>query len=220
MPPDQAQLRTPIRHGNSPQPPNDHTTTTHQRAQERPTQTAIRNIDDNTIETYTSTASTTLNSSYHANRFAELEAAIKANQQNFTSMNTQYQTMENKILETMTSCHENSKQLITMQGQMANMQTTIQSIADQMQFITRHLTNSKSATETSEGTLHSPVKKKQRHYEQSGGHRRLTYKVTETPTTPADYHQDTYTQDNGSTNADQEEAQYTETRSPDAALEE
>jgi hypothetical protein len=94
--------------------------------------TQARHLDDTTIATLTSTASTTLNSSYQATRFAELESAIKANQHAFKNMNNNYKTMENRVMETMEACHENSKQLITMQNQMTNMQVTMQAIADQM----------------------------------------------------------------------------------------
>jgi hypothetical protein len=214
-PMDQAHMRTPIRHGQSSQSINDNTGSNSQSNQATTTQPAIRPIDDNTIATYTSTASTTLNSSYHANRFAELEAAIKANQKDFKSMNKQYQTMENKIIETMTSCHENTKQLITMQGQMNTLQTTIQSIADQMQFITQHLKDAnESANSPTEPTLNSPVKKKQRHHEESEIPRQLTYHAMEPLNTQDDNHA------SGSTPADQEEAQYTETSFPDMAMEE
>ena len=99
------------------------------------------------------TASTTLNSSYHV-KFAEFESAIKANQNTFKSLNTKYEAMENQILETMSTCHENTKQLVVMQGQMHTLQTTMQSIADQMQLLTQHFHPSEQP---------SPVKKKQCH---------------------------------------------------------
>jgi predicted transcriptional regulator len=104
-------------------------------------------IDDNTTATFHSTASTTLNSTSHnAHRFAELEAAIKTNQSELKKMNTQYNTMETRILETMSSCHENSKQLVVMQGQLnKNLQTTLQVIAEQMNQITNHFGHSENS---------------------------------------------------------------------------
>jgi hypothetical protein len=212
VPPEHEQARTPIRHGNS---PNLQMTTqyyqiiTNVNLQEQTNppsgiSTTIR------LQHQTLPASTTLNSSYQANRFAELEADIKTTQQNLKSMHTQYQTMENKILNTMTLCHENSKQMITMQqGQMTNMQTTIQSIADQMQFITRLLTDSTSAIAPLESNLNSPSKETKATWT-TGGSGRLTYDTTAIPTTPVTYNQQT--------NADQEEAQYTENSSPDTAM--
>jgi hypothetical protein len=61
---------------------------------------------------------------------------------------------------------------------------------------------------------HSPVKKKQRHHEESEIPRQLTYHAMEPLNTQDDNHA------SGSTPADQEEAQYTETSSPDTAMEE
>ena len=62
----------------------------------------------------------------------------------------------------MSSCHENTKQLVTMQGQMNSLQITMQSIADQMHLITNHI-NPKQTIAESASTSRSPVKKKQRH---------------------------------------------------------
>lgn len=85
---DLSQMRTPIRQGHSQYQTitnqNDFPSITSQPNQTRqPDHPATRPPDDNTIATFTSTASTTLNSSYPANRFAELEAAIKDNQKDF-----------------------------------------------------------------------------------------------------------------------------------------
>jgi phosphopantetheinyl transferase (holo-ACP synthase) len=214
-PVDRTQMNTPLRHGHSPS--NDNTNS----IESPPTQnnhrrqsTTNRMIDDNTIATYTSTASTTLNSSYHANRFAELEAAIKANQLDFKSMNNQYQTMETKILETMSSCHENTKQLVIMQGQMNNLQITMQSIADKMQIITQHLTADNNTT-THDTTLNSPVKKKQRQAMVADDDANNQKPIRTSDITDSDFSIETH-----DTNADQEEAQYTTTSSPGTAMEE
>jgi hypothetical protein len=149
-----ANNHTPIRQGNSTttalntgntfhpiwMPPNGNL---HSRPNPQP---YARQIDDNTTATLHSTASTTLNSSQHnAHRFAELEAAIKTNQSDLKQMNTQYNTMETRILETMSSCHENSKQLVVMQGQLNTLQTTLQVIADQMNQITIHFGHSENS---------------------------------------------------------------------------
>ena len=50
--------------------------------------------------------------------------------------------METRILETMSACHDNSKQLVVMQGQLNNLQTTMQAIAEQMSQITNHFATS------------------------------------------------------------------------------
>jgi chromosome segregation ATPase len=101
-------------------------------------------MDDNTTATFHSTASTTLNSSHHANRFAELEASIKSNQRDLQNMTKTHETMETQIIETMSTCHENTKQLVVMQGQLNNLQSTIQVNAEQMKHITNHFIQSAS----------------------------------------------------------------------------
>lgn len=121
--------------------------------------------------------------------------------------------METKILETMSSCHENTQQLVTMQCQMNKLQITMQSIADQMKLITQHLTADKS-TATQDTTSHSPVKKKQRQT-MLPDEARKPIQIIQPATTDLDV--SNAAQD---TNADQEEAQYTTPRSPGTAMEE
>ena len=211
---DQEQIRTPTRQGHSPTQDIRNTSNTTTTNNNYTYTQQNRTIDDNTIETYTSTASTTLNSSYHATRFAELEAAVKANQSNFNSMSNQYQEMENKILETMSSCHENTKQLLSMQGQMNNLQITMQTIADQMKIITTHLTI--PTNNSAEITLpRSPVKKKQR---QSAD----TERTNDNPNcTQSEDAQSTIDDSRILTlPADQDEAQYTTNSFPASAMQE
>lgn len=111
---------------------------------------------------------------------------------------------------------------------MNNMQTTIQTIADQMNFITQHLTATTRITEaTMQPTSHSPVKKKQCHVElglegtttaNSNAYPPtvMTANITtlnEAPTTDMSNKPNV-------TNANQEEAQYNSLRSPGTAMEE
>jgi hypothetical protein len=108
----------------------------------------------------------------------------------------------------MEACHENSKQLITMQNQMTNMQVTMQAIADQMSVLTEHIKDNPNR---------SPVKKKQRQTDNQLSH-------TELDGTKLNFNQhsnipDNLTQHNQST-ADQEEAQYNDTSYPDTAMDE
>ena len=103
---------TPIRHGNPKNSGLAHPTepiintwfNTPGHTSRQTTQPYIRPMDDNTTATFHSTASTTLNSSQNAQRFSELEASIKANQQNICNMSKQHETMEARIIETMSSC--------------------------------------------------------------------------------------------------------------------
>jgi hypothetical protein len=161
---------TPIRHGNpknnvleslTREPTNTRINTQEGQNSRQTNQPYIRPMDDNTTATFHSTASTTLNSSQHAQRFSELEASIKTNQQNLHTMNKQHETMEARILETMSSCHENTKQLVVMQGQLNNLQSTMQIIAEQMQQITNHFAQP-PGQQYQETQMRSPVKKKQR----------------------------------------------------------
>ena len=209
-----SQLHTPLRQGKvgSATAHNiDHTTNTRTTtpAHREPPPHHARHPDNTTIATFTSTASTTLNSSYQATRFAELESAIKANQLAFKNMNTNYTTMENRVMETMEACHENSKQLVTMHTQMATMQTTMQAIADQISVLTDHIMDHSNK---------SPVKKKQRQTGEKPQHNKL--EGTNLIFALDNDKLDNSTSSPNSTIADQEEAQYTAPSSPDSAMEE
>jgi hypothetical protein len=76
--------------------------------------THMRMGDDLTTATFHST-STTLNSS-HATKFNELEASIKANQQEFRNIHSKFEVMENRMLQTMNVCNDNTKQMVNMQS--------------------------------------------------------------------------------------------------------
>ena len=106
---------------------------------------------------------TTINSTTGA-KFVELEQAIRANQHEFQTMQTQFTTLEQRMLETMETCHLNAKQMLTMQGQMNSMQINVQDIVTQMKIITEHLSSSMSNTiDVQSAHMKSPEKKKQRH---------------------------------------------------------
>jgi phosphopantetheinyl transferase (holo-ACP synthase) len=227
---------TPIRQGNSTtiahdhgnhfppirSPPNSST------SQRYTNHTFARPLDDNTTATFHSTASATLNSSHHAHRFAELEASIKANQIDLKKMNKQYDTMETRILETMSACHDNSKQLVVMQGQLNNLQNTMHAIADQMNQITHHFTQSARQQDAEPYILRSPAKKKLR----KGIDTTITPQIhsdtdtdtakpqrrSESPTSRRNY--DDNTTDDTNKSADLEDAQYTQPSSPGTAMEE
>jgi DNA-binding FrmR family transcriptional regulator len=216
-------LHTPIRHGN---PTAAASTQQHGPPQTRPhgqshhrqyQQPLARPVDDNTTATFHSTASTTLNSSNHAaTRFAELEASIKSNQHDFKQLNQQHETMETRLLETMSTCHENTKQLLAVQGQLNNLQSTMQVIADQMNLITHHFTTSQSdGKHETEKTHSSPVKKKARQDVLS----KLTHPIIQgtlpTHDKPIQSQQPSDTAQ--SNHADQEEAQYITQCSPGTA---
>jgi hypothetical protein len=186
----------------------------------------IRQVDDNTITTFHSTTSTTLNSSQYAQRFTDLEASIKAHQSDFRTMNTRHETMENRLLETMSSCHENTKQLVTMQGQLSNLQNTMQVIAEQMNLLTQHVTRPSEGKRDTGKTDQSPVKKKVR---QDTDNRESTSRHETGAIIPriTNAHHETHNDENNPSNlaarlsqADQEESQYTQTRFPGAAMEE
>lgn len=117
--------------------------------------------------------------------------------------------MENRVMETMEACHENSKQLVTMHTQMATMQTTMQAIADQISVLTDHIMDHSNK---------SPVKKKQRQTGEKPQHNKL--EGTNLIFALDNDKLDNSTSSPNSTIADQEEAQYTEPSSPDSAMEE
>jgi hypothetical protein len=238
---------TPIRHGNPKNNGMAHPTESTNTRFNTPGHTSrqtpqpyVRPMDDNTTATFHSTASTTLNSSQNAQRFSELEASIKANQQNIRNMSKQHETMEARIIETMSSCHENTKQLVVMQGQLNNLQSTLQTIADQMYQITHHLAQPRLGQHDTENQMRSPAKKKLRqannhttssqssnHDEQQTDTEQLSPDMSHTQDPEAQHapsphvpnshtHQTTYTQDL----ADQEDAQYNAPSSPGTAMEE
>ena len=62
-----------------------------------------RYVDDNTITTFHSNT-TTLNSNNVA-KFAELDQAIKNSQMEFTTMNSRFDEMDTRMINTMESCH-------------------------------------------------------------------------------------------------------------------
>ena len=139
-------------------------------ATSRPTQPdtrhAARPIDNNTVTTAFSNT-TTINSS-NATKIAELEQAIKTSQKDFQQMHTRFDNMETQIINTMTSCHDNSKHILSMQSQLNSMQSNVQDMANQMTLLTSHLKitptpQSDATTTTSDArTMQSPEKKKQR----------------------------------------------------------
>jgi hypothetical protein len=123
-----------------------------------------RHLDDNTITTaYSNT--TTINSNFAA-KFTEIENAIKTNQSDFQQMTSRFDLMETQILNTMKSCHEKSKHIISMQNQMNNMQSNVQDIAHQMKLLTTHLKIStihdNSTPNPQSNEIQSPEKKKPR----------------------------------------------------------
>ena len=194
--------------------------TSHQRSQPTP---SIRPLDDNTTATFLSTASTTLNSSNnHASRFAELEASIKSNHHDFKQLNKQHDTMEHRLLETMSTCHENTKQLLAVQGQLNNLQSTMHMIAEQMKLLTHHLvttTPAKSSLET-DRPQSSPVKKKAR---QDISSESFSHAIDNTPSThhPGSHNPQlntTSTTNSSKSFADQEDAQYSTQCSPGPAM--
>jgi hypothetical protein len=175
------------------QHPTQHNSTTHDtpmptnnminghQAPNRRSETNTRHIDDNTTTTFQSNM-TTVNSATGA-RFSELENAIKANQQEFQTMQSQFATMDQRLLETMETCHTTTTQMLSMQTQMNNMQTTVQDIAMQMKILTQHLTASHLDNSEVQSTyLRSPEKKKQR---QSNSEEILTQVTTPTQTSTA-----------------------------------
>lgn len=85
---------------------------------------------------FNSNTSTTLNSAANAARFAELDASIKANQSEIKQMNNKFDILDNRMIDTMSACHENSNQLVIMYGQINQLQRTIQTIADQTSSLT------------------------------------------------------------------------------------
>jgi chromosome segregation ATPase len=166
--------------------------------------------DDATTATFHST-STTLNSS-HATKFVELEASIKANQQEFRNIHSQFEVMENRMLQTMNVCSENTKQMVTMQTQMHSLQASIQSIADQMQNLTQHIVDGEKTP------IRSPVKKKHRQQEPDGTDATdtLQFQTKLWDEQPNENSVTTITQNH----ADQEASQYNDKRATGTAMEE
>lgn len=85
------QTRTPLQQGHSSQV-NQQIIAPFEAQQTHRPHPLNQKLDDNTIATYTSTASRTLNSSFPTNRFSELEAAVAANQKGMKVMNDQVVT--------------------------------------------------------------------------------------------------------------------------------
>jgi hypothetical protein len=184
-----------------------------------------RNRDDNTITTC-QTNTTTSNSNY-AIKFAEIDQAIKASQQEFLNLNTRFDEMETSMINTMASCHENSKHMLAMQTQMNTMQTNVQEIATQMKLLMTHLTT----TTPPEQAPRSPEKKKQRHSEPNTernepnlatDNRKYTnvLKECEDTNTEVEMNHEEVDNTNINDNASQEGAQYTIQCSPDMAMKE
>jgi hypothetical protein len=181
-----------------------------------------RHLDDNTITTaYSNT--TTLNSGYAA-KFADIENAIKTSQSEFKQITTRFDLMENQILNTMTSCHENSKHILAMQGQMNSMQSNVQDIANQMKLLTTHLTLSPTCANEDISTgnhkikeIKSPEKKKPRQMDPEAN---LIVPFRENTLAnnilPIQLHSPPYY----AHQADQPEDQYQDTHFPGSAMEE
>jgi hypothetical protein len=179
----------------------------------------IRQIDDNTTATFNSATSTTLNPSQKAQRFTELEQSMRITQQDLKNMNQRYETMETRMLETMSSCHLNTQQLVTMQGQMTTFQCTMQGIADQMNLIMSHITRPSEGKRDTGRINQSPVKKKVKQTSDQGqevsGEGEQDKTNSTTPLT-----QDNSSQNTSSLTADQAESQYNSNRFPGSAMEE
>ena len=83
-------------------------------------------------------------------------------------MNTRFDNMETQIINTMTSCHDNSKHILSMQSQLNFMQNHVQEIVNQMKLLNTHLTitptppsdRNQAILEVANSTQ-SPEKKKQ-----------------------------------------------------------
>jgi hypothetical protein len=219
----QQQPRTPLS-DNLSNSRNMHTTTPRQSTP------MGRHLDDNTITTANSNT-TTINSAY-ATKFNELEQAIKASQSDFQQMNSRFDSMENQMLNTMTSCHENSKHILSMQKQMNSMQSNVQDIANQMRLLTTHLksdlTTQSEGMYTDHQTQHmqSPQKKKPRQMEPEAN-------LSLTPHRSSTNLEETYWHSNKqqtnqpttkdvavNPSADQTEDQYQETLFPGTAMQE
>ena len=238
---------TPIRQGNSSptvttNPAPDYPSRQHMHSglnSRQPNQPYVRPLDDNTTATFHSTASTTLNSSQHAQRFSELEASIKANQQDIRNMTKQHETMDVRLLETMSSCHENTKQLVNMQGQLNKLQSTMQTIAEQMNQLTNHFIQ-QSQHDNASTHQRSPAKKKPRQAPNADtpsqspmpvqhSEVNIPNLIAMTSPTESFKHEDMNKTHNPSNDAvdrphqetaDQEEAQYNAPSSPGTAMEE
>ena len=160
-------------------------------------------------------------------KFNELEASIKANQLEFRNIHSQFEMMETRMLQTMNACNDNTRQMVTMQNQLNSLQSSIQTIADQMQTITNHL------TEPERVSIRSPVKKK--HRQSAVGEAATNDPSQNLPTilwaASSDDSQATGNDDTHSTTAsksrleshqeaDQAASQYTDTCAPGTAMEE
>lgn len=187
---------------------------------------AARLIDDNTITTAFSNT-TTINSS-NAAKIAELEQAIKNNQNDFHQMNARFDKMETQIINTMTSCHDNSKHILSMQSQLNFMQNHVQEMVNQMKLLNTHLTTTPTPPSDRNqvfleavNTSQSPEKKKQRQTMEpeeittTSKHRPFNLE-TIYPVDPDSYTQITSDQ-NKYRFADQQEDQYTDHHFPGTA---
>ena len=218
---------TPLRQNNQTQPTrtpqSDNLSANRQTHPTRNSAPFVRHLDDNTITTANSNT-TTINSSFAA-KFTEIENAIKTSQADFQQLNSRFDQMENQILNTMTSCHENSKHMLSMQNQMNSMQSNVQDIANQMKLLTTHLkvTPTPGNAENSNSNhlsneIQSPEKKKSRQMEPEA--------TSIVSVRPMNLNINKYNQDNHrSTNqhniqADQLEDQYQDNSFPGSAMDE
>ena len=222
---DTSNPKTPTRHGNpniTPVPISQGLSPLRPTGQRHSNNLFARQIDDTTTATFNSTASTTLTSSIHATRYPELDTSIQANQQALKTLTKNHETMEDKLLNTMTTCHENTQHLVAMQGQLNNLQTTMHTIAHQMSLITQHFNS------TPDGGTHenaqiqlSPAKKKlrQAHTNEDTFSETTASPLSVTPMsrTPPNAH---FPTNHSITPAAQEEAQYNAPCSPGSAMQE
>jgi hypothetical protein len=86
--------------------------------------------DDATIETLASSASrTTSFFSAHTNRFQELEAQIRSNQQAYESANSKIDSIQEQVMKTMEACATSSKQINEMRHKLNECASAQQVIA-------------------------------------------------------------------------------------------
>ena len=140
--------------------------------------------------------------------------------------------METRILETMSACHDNSKQLVVMQGQLNTLQTTMQAIAEQMNQITNYFAT--SAGQQGDGDQNgprSPVKKKLRKGSMNSTRTNSEHSQPDTESDNRTHQRDSEPRqteqiinirdsDDANQSADLEEAQYTQPSSPGTAMDE
>jgi hypothetical protein len=154
---------------NDPNTPVTDNSTRNINGPQNPDAISPRTSDDNTTTTFQSNM-TTINSSAGA-RFAELDNAIRNNKKEFQIMQNQFITIEQRMIETMETCHLNSTQMISMQGQMTTMQTHVMDLVTQMKLLTQSLSSELNTPGNSGGHqsnyMKSPEKKKQRHLNSS-----------------------------------------------------